>query len=517
MKKKKTIVMIGIAVCVVLICAIVGINVFANRNKDIICNGVYVNTVDLSGMTKEEAIQALSQYMETVGKKQITVLVDENQVKVPVTELGIDAHIEKVVEEAFAIGKSGNFMKRYKDIKALENETLVLPMPLTLDSGLVKKFVEEKCSVYDIKEKNADISRENGMFVVTDHMVGKKVDVAATTKRIEDTLCKEWNLQDAVVDAVISEIEPEYTKETLLLCKDILGTFSTTYKTSSQSRANNLANGAKLINGSVVWPGEVFSTGKTMQPITVKNGYSIAGAYENGQVVDSVGGGVCQVATTLYNALLKAELEVTDRSNHSMIVGYVKPSMDAAIAGDYKDLKFKNNTDVPIYIEATTVGRTITFTIYGHETRDIEHRVVSYESKVLKVIQPGKEKITEDETLPTSYRKVTQSAHVGYKAELWKVIHENGVEVGRERVNYSSYSAEPAYVIVGTKEEEEEEEKEETKDKEKEKEDEEKEEKETESPKPDATHSPSVVQSPSPSPVVSSNPKVEKTEDISEE
>ena len=142
------------------------------------------------------------------------------------------------------------------------------------------------------------------------------------------------------------------------------------------------------INGTVLYPGEEFSVGQTIGPLTAAGGYELAGAYENGQTVQSYGGGVCQVSTTLYNAVLKAELEVTQRSNHSMIVTYVKPSMDAAIAGDYKDLKFVNNLDAPIYIEGYTVGKDIYFNIYGQETRP-SNRKVTYESEVVSEEDPG--------------------------------------------------------------------------------------------------------------------------------
>ena len=134
-----------------------------------------------------------------------------------------------------------------------------------------------------------------------------------------------------------------------------LGGFSTDFSSSAAGRATNVKNACSLINGSVIYPGEQFSVYEAISPITTDNGYQIAGAYENGQVVDSVGGGVCQVATTLYNAVIRAELDIVQRYNHSMIVSYVKPSDDAAIAGTYKDLKFKNNLDNPVYIGAIAV------------------------------------------------------------------------------------------------------------------------------------------------------------------
>ncbi len=136
---------------------------------------------------------------------------------------------------------------------------------------------------------------------------------------------------------------------------------------------------------------------------------------------------MCQVSTTLYNAVLRAEVEVVERSPHSMVVSYVEPSMDAAIAGDYKDFKFKNNTDVPIYIQGGTYSGTLYFNIYGEETRS-EDRNVTFKSEVTDTIEPGADKITYDKTKPESYESVTQEAHTGYKAILWKVVDENGKE-----------------------------------------------------------------------------------------
>ena len=109
---------------------------------------------------------------------------------------------------------------------------------------------------------------------------------------------------------------------------------------------------------------------------------------ENGRTVDSIGGGACQLCTTLYNVVLRAELEVTQRQNHSMTVGYVKPSEDAAIAGTYKDLKFKNNYDTPIYLEGSVAGNTLTFTAYGKDTRP-EGRTVEFVSETLGTTESG--------------------------------------------------------------------------------------------------------------------------------
>ena len=150
--------------------------------------------------------------------------------------------------------------------------------------------------------------------------------------------------------------------------KDVLGTYTTDYGSSPYGRKVNVVNGASKINGSVVYPGETFSVYKTVSPFTAENGYALAGSYENGQTVQTYGGGICQVSTTLYNAVIRAELKIKERHPHSMTVHYVPRSADAAIAGTYKDMKFENQYDFPIYIEGRANGSAITFTVYGEKT-----------------------------------------------------------------------------------------------------------------------------------------------------
>ena len=287
------------------------------------------------------------------------------------------------------------------------------------------------------------------MFTVVEGQTGYVVDVETSIDRVYDYMTNEWDHQACSIPLDIIVDEPIGSAEELAMVTDVLGTFTTSYKTSGTSRSANVQNGCALINGTTLYPGEEFSTYETVSPFSEANGYYMAGSYLNGKVVDSLGGGICQVSTTLYNAVLKAELDVTERHNHSMIGSYVDPSADAAIADSAgKDFRFVNNTDYPIYIEGHTENKQITFTIYGKETRDAGHEV-RYESKVLEVINPPADQIYADASQPIGYI-ITESAHIGYKAQLWKVVTENGVEVSREQVNSSSYKMVPRSATVGT-------------------------------------------------------------------
>ena len=188
---------------------------------------------------------------------------------------------------------------------------------------------------------------------------------------------------------------------------------------------------------------------QAVSPFTEENGYYLAGSYLNGMVVERLGGGICQVSSTLYNAVLRAELQVDERHNHSMIVSYVDLSSDAAISGTSKDFKFTNNTENPIYIEGiTTEDKQVVFTIYGVETRP-SNRVVSYESEKISETVPEGDKIIADPSAPLGSIS-TQSAHTGYVGKLWKVVTIDGKETERVEVNKSTYQATPRTATVGT-------------------------------------------------------------------
>ena len=422
----------------------------AEKNDNTICQGVFIDEVDVSGMDKDEAETAVEDFREILRNKGVAVKVHNDFVYSTMGDLGYNFEANDSVDQALALGKSGNLIKRYKDIKDIEQGSVVLPLAFSFDESKIKELVSVDVSAYNIAPVNATVKRQNGEFIYADHVVGSKVNVKKTVKLISEAMTN-WNRQDIMIDAVVEEDMPKYTKDNVEKCNTIIGTFTTEYTTSAQGRAANLANGARLIDNTVLYPGDVFNAYNVLTPFTEENGYYVAGAYLNGVVVDSVGGGACQVTTTLYNAVLEAELEVVERFPHSMTISYVDLSRDAAIAGTYKNFQFKNNTENPILIEATTKDRRITFKIWGNEIRDTANRKIEYVSEVLSKTNPPADVITKDPSQPTTYRKVTQTAHTGYKAKLWKVVYENGVEVSRTLVNSSNYSAAPQYVTVGSK------------------------------------------------------------------
>lgn len=414
---------------------------------DTIAEGVYIGNIYVGGMTEEEAKQAVETYVEEAGDVTFTLATGEKSVEVEASDLGIHFSDMSVVQEAMDVGRSGSLIKRYKDNKDLEHGDKVIQLQLEVEPEAVAAVMEAQADVLNQEAVDNGLVREDGEFRIIKGEQGIEVNVEESIAAIDEYISTVWDGTDAQIELVAEIVEPRGSEEELAQITDLLGGYSTNYNDSGANRCTNISVAASKINGTVLYPGEEFSVAATIGPLDAANGYQLAGAYENGQTVESYGGGVCQVSSTLYNAVILAELEVTERSNHSMIVSYVKPSMDAAIAGDYKDLKFVNNQELPIYLEGYTVGKNVYFNIYGHETRP-ENRVVTYESEVISQQDPGVQYVATAD--PVGYIGVAQGKHIGYVARLWKVVTVDGVEVSREVFNKSTYRASPKIVNVGT-------------------------------------------------------------------
>lgn len=422
----------------------------AQAKEERIVTGIYAEDIDLSGLTEAEAEAAIEDYVSAFGDVQITLRApEEGQIIASAADFGLTWGNHEILDEAVSFGRDGDVLQCYKELRDLEYANKVYQVDFDFDKNKIRSVIDENAQQYDQEAVNATLQKTEDGFEVTEGQSGRVIDRDGTTDAVYDYLTGDWDGGACELDMQVEVSDPQGTVEDLEKVKDVLGTFSTSYSTSGGDRSANVANGCSLINGRTIYPGEEFSAYEAVSPFTVDNGYHMAGSYLNGQVVDSLGGGICQVSTTLYNAVLRAELEVTERYNHSMIVTYVDPSADAAIAeSSGKDFKFRNNLDYPIYIEGyTTPEKQITFTIYGVETRDSNREVV-YESEVLERIEPDTEVIYTDASQPVGFCTV-QSAHVGYKARLWKVVKENGVEVSREQVNSSSYMKAPRSATVG--------------------------------------------------------------------
>lgn len=451
---KKTVSAVVALACVLNCASFAGAK---NSDKEKVRSNVYVENINIGGMTKKEASDAITKYVQDLESTQVNININGSVAKTSLEELGLRWFNTEVVEDALGIGKKGNAIKRYTEELDVEHNGVKYKAETVLSEKQLEATLENVCEPYLQKAENASLKLTSAGFEVIPGKDGVEIDCEDTANKLSEYIKNNWDRSSEInIDATTKISKPEYDESALSEIDDSpMGTYSTTFSVgaSYSNRNGNIANGASLLDGSTIFPGEEFSLNAHLEPWTEENGYFPAGTYVDGAVSDSLGGGICQVSSTLYNALLRAEIEIVERYPHSMSVGYVPLAADAALAGDYKDLVFKNNTNAPIYIQAIYLEGSITFNVYGKDERP-EGRSVEYTSETVSTT-PIETEYVEDSSLPSDYRETISSGHTGYVAKLWKHVYMNGEETEVELVNTSSYRMTPTKIRIGTKKEEE--------------------------------------------------------------
>lgn len=416
--------------------------------EDKICKNIYISSVDVSGMTKKEALKAMETYLGENRQIKVTLQVGTKSAEATLEELGLEyKDIEKTINSAYSYGKSGNLFQKYLKLRKLSKEKLVIKEKYTLSKKSFEKTLKDKAVPLADHAVNATMTKSSDGFDIVPEKSGQTVDMKKSMTSIKKKLNNGWKKKDFSVELIQKKENPTVKEEDLKTVKDKLGSYST--DAGGGERWQNLKTGSSKLNGIVLAPGEELSVHEVTAPYDKEHGYVAAGSYENGQVVETYGGGICQVSTTLYNAILFAELEVTERYPHSMLVAYVKPSRDAAIAGDVKDLKFKNNYDTPIYIEGyIDDSNQLTFNIYGKDTRKAG-RTLEFESETLSTEEAGRT-YKADSSAPLGSMEYEGSPHTGKTARLWKIVKKDGKQVSRDVVNESTYQKSDEIIVVGT-------------------------------------------------------------------
>lgn len=415
--------------------------------EEIIAEGVRIGGVDVGGMNLLEAVDAVVARQEEMLASPITLTLEGESVTYTLEQAGLTfINPSEEVVRAASLGKSGSLIERYKATKDIAHDGYDLGMVQYAEKSVASALVGQFAEAVNQAPLEATITRSSGKFTVTHDQTGIAVDEAAALTQVMNAV-ELWDGEaelNLTVEAVITE--PAYTYEALSTISDCLGAFKTICGDLDTNRGINVMVGAKKLDGIVILPGESFSVVDVLAPFTAANGYVTAVQYLNGRYDDSLGGGVCSLSTTLYNAVLRAELQVEKRWNHSMVVSYTDWGFDSTI-NDYgsRDLVFTNNYETPIYIEAYTIyGKPdswLYFNIYGKETRDTANRKLKFYNNILECVYPTDEERTYivDETLAPGTQVMDQGDYPYVVAEAYKEVWVNGVLESKELLHTDTY------------------------------------------------------------------------------
>ncbi|MGM9944113.1 MAG: VanW family protein, partial [Lysinibacillus sp.] len=323
---------------------------------------VVIEGVNLSKLTKEDGQNQLASIIDQYNQINVTITAGDQVFQKQLQDIGVQYNLEKQIEEAFQFGKNESLLEQFKLIKDQKGQSYTLSY--SIDETLLNNWVTEIEQSMDINPIDAEIKIRNGQVSITNDIKGLRIDQEQLKIALMDALNTNQK-QDITVNAILEEIPARITSDTLNNVRHVIGTFTTYYSSDQTNRNLNIKIATEIIDSYLLMPGETFSFNDFVGDTTADKGYKPAGSYLNGEVVDSYGGGVCQVSTTLYNAIIKAGIVPDVRYNHSMTVGYVPIGQDAAIAYPYKDLAFTNPYTTPVYIEGTVGPSSVTFTVYS--------------------------------------------------------------------------------------------------------------------------------------------------------
>jgi vancomycin resistance protein YoaR len=276
-------------------------------------------------------------------------------------EVGGTVLIEKAVNDALALRNHGPLPDRAKRSWDAILHGCDLPVRVSWDRGKLGGQIRKVAWVTNKPALDATLRRENGVFLVTASQPGRQMDLVATLAR----LTREYRVDDRRIEALYRPLSPRVHENDLRCDLGLLAEFATRFPARKQNRTANLKLALSRLRGAVILPGEVFSFNRVVGERTRRGGYRIADIFVDHEVVPGVGGGVCQVSTTLYGAIRRAKFKVVERHKHSLPVPYVPVGHDATVSYPHRDLKFINNTPNPVYVEGWVAGSRLTVQLWG--------------------------------------------------------------------------------------------------------------------------------------------------------
>lgn len=507
-KKLMPIIIVGILIILLLIFST--IFSFMNLNNDKIVSGVKIENIDVAGLSKDEAKSKIESIYNEKKQKDINLKYQDFETTINPELIETNYNTDKAIEEAINIGKDGNiFSNNYNILFAMMGKKNIV-VEMTINEEEAKNKIEEIGSNIPGIVVEPGYSIEGNKLIITNGKEGIKIDTENLIKKLKlnlkDINNKEQNIEIPVINKEPEEINIEkiyeevhkevkdayYTKEPftiypevegvdfnleeaktilqeekeqyeieLTITKpkvtiaqigseafpDLLGTYSTKYDGGNTDRTTNLRIACRKINDKVVLPGETFSYNKTLGERTPAAGYKNAKVYENGEVVDGIGGGICQISSTLYNSVLKANMDIVERRNHQFVTSYTPAGRDATVVYGLTDFKFKNTRKTAVRIKASCSNGIATVSIYG--IKDENEYDVSFNTKTISTI-PFTVKYVDDNSLPAGTEKVKQKGANGIITETYIVKSLNGKVVSSNLLSKDTYNAMQRIILRGT-------------------------------------------------------------------
>lgn len=406
---------------------------------------IWVKGIEICKFTRTQLLDILKNKTETsLMNSSIILSTDDKQWALKFSDAGLSYYYYEAVNRAYMAKENAGFVNRLLNFLNIRNSDLSIDIKHSYNKAIVGSFIDKIAKEIDRESVDATIALKSGNFIITDDVQGRTLDRQKTYELITAQLDK---AEESSIELPVVIAEPAVRKADLITVKDTLGEFSTEFSASDYDRVSNLSLATKNTSNVLLLPDEIFSFNKIVGPRLEESGFKMAKIIVNNKYVLGIGGGICQISSTLYNAVLYSNLEIVERKNHSLPSTYVDMGRDATIS-DYIDLRFKNNTGYPIYIYGEIKGNKVKFTIYGKN--DFPDRSIELKTQVVSMTEPTTE-IIEDPTLPEGTIIEERSPSPSYTVKSYKIIKQKGKDDVIEPLYTDVYPLVTGVKRVGTK------------------------------------------------------------------
>ena len=478
-KRNSILIAIIIGILVILGIVVSTIFALLNIRNDKIVSGVSISGIEVSGLSKEEAKGKIEAMYQEKKEEEIDIKYEDFETTLNPTLLEVNYNIDKAIEDAYLVGRKDNIFFNNYDILYTLLCKKNINVDMTLNEEVAKQNIEDIGVNLPGVVVESSYSVEDDELIITKGKAGVKIDTEKLLNEIKERL-NDVNLKEEIIEIPVLNKEPEsididkiheeiyteakdayYTKNPFAVYPEVegidfdveeakalleeekeeyviklkitkpkvtisqigseafpdqLATFTTRFDVSDVDRSTNLKIACQKINGKVILSGDTFSYNKALGARTAAAGYKNGKIYSGGQVVDGIGGGICQISSTLYNSVLLADLEIVERRNHQFVTSYVGPGRDATVVYGLTDFKFKNTRQYPVRISASAQNGIATISIYG--IKEENEYTFKFSTKTVATI-PFSVRYVEDESLDVGTEKVKQKGTNGLKTETY--------------------------------------------------------------------------------------------------
>lgn len=438
---------------------------YAELATDKFYAGTVIDGIDVGGMTYDEALNAVT---TTLPDKPLSIDIRLSLagklLYLDFSDATFEYNTKQILDEAFAMYRPAALaegeepdpvmlVENYNSVQQLKNTPLTYQTAYTVHIESVTERINKVLGLY-VDEfalvKDATIEKfdtDTHEFVISPEKTGYAIDVDAAAKEVKALF--DSKVYTAVVEVPTEIKEPQVTEAMIRENFGLMGDCSTSCSNNS-NRNSNISQACDNMNGTILAPGEVFSFNQVVGERTADNGFKEATVILGGQYEQGLGGGICQASTTLYNAVLEANLAIVERNNHAWPSDYVQTGLDATVDWPALDFKFKNDTDFQVVIVTwfDWDDRTVNAEIYGQKLPDGQY--IEIEAEITSMTDAGPDEFVEDRELPVGQTKTIRQAHQGITAKAYKVwYNSDGEEIDRVYYNTTTYYAYGRRIGVG--------------------------------------------------------------------